>query len=356
MKGFKINNKPLVTVITVTYNAQDFLEKTILSVIGQDYQDIEYIIIDGGSTDGTLDIIKKYEKEISFWINEPDQGVYDAMNKAIDMSSGEWINFLNAGDSFIDTDVVSTIISCTDEKCDLIIGNINYVNENSAREIKAAGLEYAFDGMFCCHQALFTRMSIMKRFKFDTAFKIAADYDFILKCYKQGYKFKFLDEVVVNYRAGGLSEQQVLLNKIESLFVQSRYLENIEDVYKSRSYRFLEENNPYPSAKEQLSNVMSEFKRKSYDEITFVLYGYGDIGRAIYSAYPNNVQSIVDINAVELNTIDTPRIYPVEHLFEIEYDCILVSVIGRESEIQDFLLGKNIPENKILLLNSRNVL
>lgn len=343
---------PLISIITVTYNAKALLERTILSVIEQNYENIEYIIIDGGSTDGTLEIIKKYEKEISLWVSEPDTGVYDAMNKAIDMASGEWINFLNAGDTFIDSNVLNKIMSYTRDNSDLIVGNINYISEYSERKIKAAGLAYAFDGMFCCHQALFTRMSIMKRLKFDTAFKIAADYDFVLKCYKDGAKFKFIDEFVVNYRAGGLSEQQVLLNKIESLFAQSRYLENIEDIYKSRSYSFLEDNNPYPSRQVQLSEVMSEFKRQRYDEMKFVLYGYGNIGRSIYTAYPKSVQAIVDINAAGLNTIDAPTIYPVEHLLEIEFDYILVSVIGREKEIQEFLLENNVPANKILLLNS----
>lgn len=93
---------PLITVITVSYNAVSSIEDTIKSVINQSYKNIEFIIIDGQSTDGTVDIIKKYEKQIAYWTSEPDNGVYDAMNKGIDKSTGEWIIFLGADDILLD--------------------------------------------------------------------------------------------------------------------------------------------------------------------------------------------------------------------------------------------------------------
>lgn len=102
-------NYPLVTVITVVYNAKELLEETILSVLNQTYSNIEYIIVDGGSTDGTLDIIKKYQDKISKYISEPDQGIYDAMNKGMSLSKGQWLNFMNAGDSFYSNDVLQKV-------------------------------------------------------------------------------------------------------------------------------------------------------------------------------------------------------------------------------------------------------
>ena len=95
-----MNTPPLITIITVAYNAVKDIENTILSVLNQTYPNIEYIIIDGGSTDGTLDIIKKYEDKISYWVSEPDKGIYDAMNKGTLKATGVWLNFMNAGDTF----------------------------------------------------------------------------------------------------------------------------------------------------------------------------------------------------------------------------------------------------------------
>ena len=102
-----MRNKPLVSIVTVVYNGENFLEETIKSVINQTYENIEYIIIDGGSTDGTVDIIKKYEDKINYWVSEKDAGIYDAMNKGIEAFKGDYINFLNAGDSYVNNEVLN---------------------------------------------------------------------------------------------------------------------------------------------------------------------------------------------------------------------------------------------------------
>ena len=103
--------QPLVTVITVVFNAQCHLEETILSVVNQSYQNLEYIIIDGGSTDGTLDIIRKFEHVIDYWVSEKDKGIYDGMNKGISLSSGPWLNFMNSGDRFNGDKIIEKIFS-----------------------------------------------------------------------------------------------------------------------------------------------------------------------------------------------------------------------------------------------------
>ena len=98
---------PIISVITVCYNAVANIEETMLSVLNQRYDKVEYIVIDGGSKDGTLDVIKKYANKLAYWISEPDKGIYDAMNKGIAKATGDWINFMNAGDKFINEEVLN---------------------------------------------------------------------------------------------------------------------------------------------------------------------------------------------------------------------------------------------------------
>lgn len=124
----KMNN-PLISVVTVSYNAVTTIEQTILSVINQTYSNIEYIIIDGGSTDGTVDIIRKYADRIAYWVSEPDKGIYDAMNKGTKKANGEYIAFLNS-DDWYELDAVSIIAQFADGKNDLISGIIKlYKND-----------------------------------------------------------------------------------------------------------------------------------------------------------------------------------------------------------------------------------
>jgi glycosyltransferase involved in cell wall biosynthesis len=113
--------KPLLSVVTVVYNGQAFIEHTIQSVLQQEFSDFEYIIIDGGSTDETINIIKKYEDKIDYWISEPDNGIYDAMNKAVKIAKGQWLNFLNAGDRFVNNSVLKeSFAQKISDKIDLI--------------------------------------------------------------------------------------------------------------------------------------------------------------------------------------------------------------------------------------------
>ena len=119
-------NKPLVTIITVSYNVVDTIESTIQSVVNQRYNNIEYIIIDGGSNDGTVDIIKKYEDHITYWISEPDGGIYYGMNKGIIKSNGDWLCFMNAGDRFASNDVLEHIFdsNIVFDNIDVIFGDV----------------------------------------------------------------------------------------------------------------------------------------------------------------------------------------------------------------------------------------
>lgn len=206
-----------VTIVTVTYNAEDLVEETILSIINQSHNNIEYIIIDGGSTDGTVDIIKKYEDKIDYWVSEADEGIYYAMNKAIEKASGKYINFMNAGDTFADEDIVKYLMSQNVNNADMIYGNFRI--EDSPNVKKALNKSEWLNHMPFCHQTLFARTSIMKDELFDTSFQLAADHNFIIKMYQQDKIFFHVDKLIAIFAPGGFASSNKLLMNIESIKV-----------------------------------------------------------------------------------------------------------------------------------------
>lgn len=200
------SRKPVVTVVTVVLNGRDFLERTIQSVLGQTYKNIEYVLIDGGSTDGTTEIIRKYEDRLDYWLSEPDSGIYDAMNKGTKLASGEWIIFMNSGDLFYDNDVVSNVFAEDRGPCDLIYGNVevNYGGRYT-RIQKALGIDELWKGMICSHQSVFTRTCLVSTLEFNRVNTISADFELIFRLKHDNRRFVYLDETISTVEAEGLS-------------------------------------------------------------------------------------------------------------------------------------------------------
>ncbi len=246
----------LVTVVTVTYNAEEFLEESILSVLNQTYSDIEYIIIDGGSTDKTLDIIKKYKDKISYWVSEPDEGIYFAMNKAIEKATGKWINFMNAGDTFIDNETITYIMQHNNHDSEIIYGNVKI----GSRIRKPHNNEESYDDTTSiCHQTLFAKTKLMKETPFDTKYKISSDHDFILKMYKKDKKFQYLDKEIANFLLNGLSDTQILRLQIEGLAVL--FANNVSESNIKQSPWYLDMSKNISREKEKIIQVQ-ELKSK----------------------------------------------------------------------------------------------
>ncbi|MCS6941792.1 MAG: glycosyltransferase [Geminocystis sp.] len=211
----KITELPLITVITVVLNKEKFLEETIQSVIAQTYPNVEYLIIDGGSTDGTLDIIRRYEEYIDYWVSEKDGGIYDAMNKGINVASGEWINFMNGGDSFFQEKVLEKVFTNHWKDVDVIYGNHQVVYPGRRRIVKAGEIKHIWKGSQFCHQSAFVRKKAYKVYGFNTSRDIAADFEFFYTLYKKNMNFKYIDLVIANYPAGGLSDVRRIKTLLE---------------------------------------------------------------------------------------------------------------------------------------------
>jgi len=209
---FKDNSigKPLITVVTVVINGEKFIEKTIKSVIEQNYDNVEYIVVDGGSTDATLNIIRKYEHAIDYWVSEPDKGIYDAMNKAISLGSGDWINFMNAGDVFFNANILLKIFESPQafSEFDVIYGNHEVRFSDKIKKVRAGEIKNLWKGSQFCHQSTFVRLSYHKINMFNLRKKIAADFDIFATMKNNKARFFKLCFVISSVSAGGVSDMK----------------------------------------------------------------------------------------------------------------------------------------------------
>lgn len=192
-----------VSVVTVCLNAVKEIEATKLSVLNQSFADVEYIVVDGGSTDGTVDVIQKYQNRIAHFISEPDKGIYDAMNKGVDLATGEWINFMNAGDSFASNTVIEEMMKGKNSDCDVLFGNTILVRGDYQVIRKGQYLENDFPKL--SHQSVFVKTELLKERHFDLKYKISADFAFLYELFKEGRNFCYKDIDVVQFDMMGLS-------------------------------------------------------------------------------------------------------------------------------------------------------
>lgn len=226
--------KPIISIITVAKNCESIIEKTIQSIINQTYSNIEYIIIDGDSNDRTLEIIKKYNDKIDCWISEPDNGIYDAMNKGVDIATGEWINFINAGDRFYENSTVERIFISNNCNADFIYGNckVEYHDEEFSRIQKAGEIKDLWKGMIFSHQSLFVRNHIIKKYKFNISNKIGADFEFIFTGYVNKFKFYNVHFPITTVLSGGLSDTKRIRCILAWWSVIKNFSNNIKiDIY-----------------------------------------------------------------------------------------------------------------------------
>ncbi len=198
--------RPLITVVTVVYNDAHHIEQTMLSVIRQTYPNLEYIVIDGGSTDGTVDVIRKHADRLAYWVSESDKGVYDAMNKGIKMATGEWVCMMNAGDCFADTEVLSKIFSQNyPEHVTFIYSDILQAAYNGKYFIR----ESVFDekNLRIIHQGVIYRRKLHQEHGYYAVTKkiIVSDYLFFLSIpAEQTFKTPY---IIAKYQAHGMSDQ-----------------------------------------------------------------------------------------------------------------------------------------------------
>jgi glycosyltransferase involved in cell wall biosynthesis len=204
----------LVTVVTVVFNDAKHIEETINSVINQTYDNVEYLVIDGGSTDGTLDVLGKYDDQIDYWVSESDKGIYDAMNKGIELATGGWLNFMNSGDKYFSSDVLMQIFGVWNfGNVEIIYGNNEVRYPHKTRLASVGNIDNLWKGSQFSHQSAFIRSDLHKDSRYNISTRISADSEFFYKCYLKGRVFRYLDKTIATVSSGGLSDT----NRIESI-------------------------------------------------------------------------------------------------------------------------------------------
>lgn len=224
----KMPNKPLITVIIATFNIGDAIEKSILSVVNQSYNNIQFIIIDGGSSDGSLEIIKKYSDKISFWVSEKDKGIYDAWNKGLKYSKGDWISFLGGDDEFLPDAIENYVNYITDSNFynyDFISSKVKLVDQRG-NKLNTVGRQWKWSVfkkyMNIAHVgSLHSKHFFEKYGWFDVNFKIAGDYEILLRA-KDKLKAGYLEEVTVNMRIGGVSNNTKVFNETRKAKIKNK--------------------------------------------------------------------------------------------------------------------------------------
>lgn len=223
-----------ISIVTISYNAEKTIENTLRSVLNQTYDDFEYIIKDGGSSDNTNVIVNKYKSEFEkkkipmTHIVSRDNGIYAAMNQAIDSCNGQWIQFINADDELFDNTTLEQIFSITDyHDVDIIYGHTCVKLDKKYRLVQMHNHEELKERFSLGHQSCIVKTELMRKYKFDEKLKVAADYDFFLKMFVKHMKFQKIDIIVSLYSREGVSNSKKDICFIENYKVRDRYNEGV---------------------------------------------------------------------------------------------------------------------------------
>lgn len=223
------NNKPVISIITVVFNSESLIEKTIRSIINQTYPNIEYIVIDGASIDGTIDKIEKYRKHIAVFISEPDKGIYDAMNKGIKCSKGHFVMFINSGDMLYDKSTLENVFALHEPKNRIYYGHTMIIDKNGRqigerrlRPLKKTHWTDLINGMLICHQSIIVSRKIAPLY--DTKYRYSADYNWVLAVMKKaGNKVVNTNCYLSQFLDGGQSKKTILRSLYERFIIMEKY-------------------------------------------------------------------------------------------------------------------------------------
>lgn len=328
-----------VTIITVVYNGAKTIEQTILSVLGQTYTNIEYIIIDGMSTDGTQEIIEKYAKSISCFVSEKDDGIYDAMNKGIALATGKIVGIINSDDWYAPDAIEKVVRFFRHHEVELVYGNGFFVySDGSEIPFTLYPLETMWYQMAIVHPSVFIKKEVYEKFgSFCLDYKLSADYDLLLRLYSQDVKFGYIDSVLSYFRSGGLGEKLREKGIEEDKIIFEKYIDACPDKELNR-IKFKERCEwesfllAIRGQESKLPKLLKIYFKKK--ELKLIIFGAGRWGKRCYEALKDGEIEVIlfaDNNPSKWNQmLYDIRIANPEELNDLEAQILIAVQNGGE--------------------------
>lgn len=340
-----INTNCKVSIITVVYNGVETIERTIQSVLHQSYKNIEYIIIDGLSTDGTQQIIEKYAQNISYYISEKDDGLYYAMNKGIENATGDIVGIINSDDWYAEDAVESIVEYFQKNDTELIYGKVVKISEEHVERVtQRAPLENMWYGMPVSHPSVFVKKDVYDRLGvFDINYRVASDYELMLRFYTKKVKFGYVDKVIAFFQEGGITSQKKKENRAEVYKISMSYvdkcpfkeyaLSRIKERYDWRGFIIAMQD-----TKEFLGKLLCEYFHETVR--TIIIFGAGAWGEECYKALVDGgveVLYFADNDVSKWNTAFLGiRVIDPGQLWDMD-SYVLIAVQNNEEEIKQQL-------------------
>ena len=224
-------SQPKISIVTVTRNDYEALKMTTSSIREQTYNNIEHVVVDGDSTDSTKDWLQSLPYKNLVWQSEPDEGIYDAMNKGVRLCTGHWVIFMNAGDNFYTPTIVADIFENPENRADLIYGDTIFVSGESQEHIAAKDVGYLWQAMVFNHNSLFTRRSVLLEHPFIDEYNIVADSEFVIWAYQSGKSFQNTGLIINTYQRGGYSDINSVMRTVERWkLVSDRRMKPVQEI------------------------------------------------------------------------------------------------------------------------------
>lgn len=347
-----------ISVITIVLNDAEHIEQTMLSVLNQtSFDSIEYIVIDGDSTDGTWEIVQRYSEKLSYACSEKDNGIYYAMNKGLSHATGDVVLFLNSGDWLENDHIIAKVINAYEKDTDILYGRVYRVhNEIKDGYVCMADVhmdlnEIYYDNVFC-HQGMFIRRRLFDTIGFfDLQYRVFADYDWNLKAYNAGVKIKIISDVVANYRTGGLSGQTNVKSVTEKNSIVTKHLTGDEEFKRIMRRRWLKRDGRI-FAKTMLKNeplTLCEFFNINKQYYVWGIGYYGKLAVDMLDVVGQPIVSYIETEPTK-QVFGGVRINRLEDVISdfTEDTMIIIGTVDYEDEVEDYMVQHGVQKQNYM--------